>query len=71
MNIKIDRDTKAIDLIEKAIQISLRETYDMLGQPTDIPIFSCDPDIEAQEVKKIRKAFRKVHNWYSIAEDHL
>ena len=64
-------DTECMELIDQITRNELKNTYDMLKEPQIVPIFSHDPKVEAKKVKKLLKAFRKVHNWYSLQEDHL
>ena len=71
MILNITEDATSLDVIEHIVATSLRETYEMLSQPQDIPVFSGDPKKEAKELKKFLKSIRKVHNWYTIPEQHL
>lgn len=71
MILTINEDTTSQEIVEQIVAKSLRETYEMLNQPQCIPVFSGDPKEEAKELKKFLKAIRKVHNWYTMPEDHL
>ena len=71
MILTINEDTTSQDVIEHIVATSLRKTYEMLNQPQCIPVFSGNPKKEAKELKKFLKAIRKVHNWYTMPEQHL
>ena len=64
-------DPECMDLIAQITRNELKNTHDMLKEPQIVPIFSHDPKVEAKKVKKLLKAFRKVHTWYAVHEDHL
>ena len=71
MILTINEDTTSQEIVEQLVAKSLRETYEMLDRPQTIPVFSCDPKEEAKELKKFLKAIRKIHNWYTVPQDHL
>jgi hypothetical protein len=66
MKIEINDDT-----LDEATCFSLKRTYDALGEQHVIPIFSYDPEVEKRKVKKLRKAIKRAHNWYSTSEGRL
>lgn len=64
-------DPECMELIDQITRNQLKYTYDMLQGPQTIPIFSHEPKVEAKKVKKLLKAFRKVHNWYALPDEEL
>lgn len=71
MILTINEDTTTQEVLDQLVANNLRETYEMLSQPQCIPVFSNNPKKEAKELKKFLKAIRKVHNWYTMPEQHL
>ena len=63
---------EAQELLDKLIVSSLREAYESyLNNPSGIPFYSYDEKEEAKQVKKMLKALKRVHNYYSIPSEHL
>ncbi len=59
------------DLIEETIRERLADLYNELADPF-MPIYDTeDPDREERKVRKLRKAIRKVHNWFALEEDKI
>lgn len=59
------------DIIEESIRERLHDLYNELADPF-MPIFDAkDPDREERKVRKLRKAVKKVHNWFALEEDKL
>lgn len=65
---KIELDDEFMD---DAIRGRLADLYHELGK-SSIPIFNFDdPEDEARKLRKLRKAVKKVHNWFALEEDRL
>lgn len=59
------------DIIEESIRERLHDLYIELADPF-MPIFDAKgPDREERKVRKLRKAVKKVHNWFAMQEDRL
>ena len=71
MILNIDIDTTAQDLLDQLVVKTLKDSYEMMSQPQNIPVFSCDPKKEKKKLKKFLKSLKLVHNWYTIHADHL
>jgi hypothetical protein len=52
------------DLVDEVVVGELRDLYNDLSEPAGVPRFSFDPDEEAQQTKKLRKAVRLVAEHY-------
>lgn len=59
------------DEMDNFVRMSLKQTYELMSEPQDIPVFSHDPDEDAKEIKKLLKALKRVHNWYALSEDYI
>lgn len=68
MNIELDEEQKDVIVCE-----ALKELYFSLlnRQEDDFAIYSWDPIEEAKKLAKMRKAVKKVHNWFSVPSEHL
>ena len=71
MILNIDIDTTAQDLLDQLVVKTLKDSYEMMSQPQNIPVFSCDHKKEKKKLKKLLKSLKLVHNWHTIHADHL
>ena len=66
------RDGLVLELLDTYIAQSLRETYySYKNNDLGVPFYSYDEKEEAKEVKKMLKALKRVHNYYTIPSEHL
>lgn len=68
MNIKLDEDMKDVIVCE-----SLKQLYfELLNRQEDeFAIYSWDPSEEAKKLAKMRKAIKRVHNWFAVPSEHI
>ena len=68
MNIEITEEIKDVIICE-----ALKELYFELGERSDEDwaIYSWCPIEEAEKLAKMRKAIKKVHNWYAVPSEHI
>lgn len=68
MNIELDEEMKDVIVCE-----ALKELYyELLNRDAEgFAIYSWDAAVEAKKLKKMRKAIKKVHNWFSVPSEHL
>jgi hypothetical protein len=64
---KIELDDEAVDGV---VALRLREMYGDLQDGT-VGLFSIDQKENDKEVKKMIKAIKRVHNFYSKPSEHL
>jgi hypothetical protein len=67
MFIKVDEE-----FVDVIIAQVLKETYEHLGVPENIEhMYSFDAEENNAEVKKLRKALKRVHNYFSVPSEHI
>lgn len=70
MQIEIDTYDEAIsNLISDLIVNSLKESIEILENPTAVPFFSLDSKEEKKKVKKLIKAMKLVIAWHSVPNE--
>jgi len=62
---------KWIDRKGHIVAMSMKETIDNLNTPQVVPHFSRDPEVEAKWVKKMLKAAKRIHNYYTKPSEHI
>jgi hypothetical protein len=62
---------KWIDRKDHIVAESMKETIANLNEPQVVPHFSRDPEVEAKWVKKMTKAAKRIHNYYTKPEEHI
>ena len=66
------QDELVRELLDTYIAQSLRESYiSYKYNESGIPFYSYDEKEEAKEVKKMMKALKRVHNYYTAPSEHL
>lgn len=71
MKLHIDMNDTMYDVSDQLVRANLKQTIEMLSVPNGTPVFSSNPKEEEKELKKLIKALKKVHNWYSLPEDQI
>lgn len=68
MNIELDEEQKDVIVCEALKKLY----YELLNRKEDeFAIYSWDPVEEAKKLAKMRKAIKKVHNWFEVPSEHL
>ena len=68
-NIEIDDDT-----VDRIVAKRLVEVYEDLEKYADdggMHVFDMDDEKDKQKIAKFMKKVRRVHNWFTVPENHL
>ena len=68
MKLEVEVDDEVLD---EYIQRSLKESYDNFNVQQVVSFVSADKEVEQKFIKKMKKALRLVHNYYSVEADHI
>ena len=68
MNIELDEEQKDTIICAELNKLY----YELLNRKEDeFAIYSWDPIEETKKLAKMRKAIKKVHNWFAVPSEHL
>lgn len=68
MNIELDEEMKDTIICEALKQLY----FELLNRAEDeFAIYSWCPVEEAEKLAKMRKAIKRVHNWFSVPSEHI
>ena len=65
---QVELDDEFADAIVVA---ELRNAYEMLLNGNNKGMYSLDEEENEREVKKLRKAMKRVHNYFSVPSEHI
>lgn len=68
MNIELDEEMK-----DTIVCDALKQLYfELLNRQDDeFAIYSWEPVEEAKKLAKMRKAIKRVHNWFAVPSEHI
>ena len=68
MNIELDEEMKDTIICEALKQLY----FELLNRDSEgFAIYSLDAAEEAKKLAKMRRAIKRVHNWYAVPSEHL
>jgi hypothetical protein len=59
------------EFADAIVVAELRNAYEMLLKGNNTGMYSFDDEENNKEVKKLRKALKRVHNYFSVPSEHI